>query len=306
MMIQDNNFNNNNINQNNFNMQGNGVNNVQLQNGQVNNLSSSVHTGFQKSNFNQNQMNNTMYSNSQYMQNGNDNLNNNSDKQKNNKKILLIFLLLVLVIVIVVVVVLVIVNKDNNKVGNENLSNDNSQIATDNETKENNTNGDTTSKDEELMDFMFPLIKMYCKVPGRYRILTNGRIAAVGGNDEYIATIWNGDKGSYNGNLEDILTYATVEYKEDVDKYLSPNIETENIKINTTEKVVVSGYDAAKFIGSFANIEGWSYQIYGYSMIIDERPTMFLGILRSEEQAHEDLEEMKDLVDLMVSTIYKK
>lgn len=146
---------------------------------------------------------------------------------------------------------------------------------------------------------------MYCMVPKKCTRKTNGRIVCTSDNKAYIATIYNGDKGSFTGNLANILEASAEKYAGDVNKYLSTNIEAEVLKAQTTENVTVSGYEAVKFSGQIKNIENGDYKIYGYSMIIEERPVMFLGILVSEDQADADLNAMKALIDQMAGSIFQ-
>lgn len=167
------------------------------------------------------------------------------------------------------------------------------------------TSVETDKDEEELQEIMFPLVEMYCEVPEEYSRKTNGSIAVTVGRDEFIATIFNGASGAYTGELEGILDFSAEMYANDVNKYLAPNIEAGELKAGTTEKVTVSGYDAVKFSGTVKNIGDGTYEIYGYSMIIEDRPVMFVGILCSEDQAKADLEEMQALVDLMAGSIYK-
>lgn len=159
-------------------------------------------------------------------------------------------------------------------------------------------------KEEKLEKFKFSQISVYCMVPENCARKTNGSIASTTDNKAYLATIFTGEKGSA-GSLADILTVSADKYASDVNKYLSTNINGAELKAQTAENVTVSGYDAVKFSGQIKNIENGNYQIYGYSMIIEDRPIMFVGILCSDDQAKEDLDDMKDLIDLMAGSIYK-
>lgn len=163
-----------------------------------------------------------------------------------------------------------------------------------------------TQNKEKLKDFMFPLAKIYCKVPETFGSKSEGKVVVATGKDEYIATICNASKGSYTGGLEGILPFLAKSYADDTSPFLEPNIKEESLKVSTTEKVTVSGYEALKFSGPVTNTSGGTYQIYGYTMIIDEMPVMFLGVLRSEDQADKDLKAMQELVDLMAGSIFKK
>ena len=159
-------------------------------------------------------------------------------------------------------------------------------------------------KEEKLEKFKFSQISVYCMVPENCARKTNGSIASTTDNKAYLATIFTGEKGSA-GSLADILTVSADKYASDVNKYLSTNIDGAELKAQTTENVTVSGYEAVKFFGQIKNIEDGTYQIYGYSMMIKERPVMFLGILVSEDQSDADLTAMKAFVDQMAGSIFE-
>lgn len=164
---------------------------------------------------------------------------------------------------------------------------------------------ETQNKEEgKLEKFKFSQISVYCMVPEQCTRKTNGSIASTTNNKAYLATIFTGEKGSA-GNLTEILTVSANKYANDVNKYLSTNIDGAELKAQTTEKVTVSGYEAVRFSGQIKNIEDGNYQIYGYSMIIDERPVMFLGILASEDQMDTELNGMKALIDQMAGSIFE-
>lgn len=162
----------------------------------------------------------------------------------------------------------------------------------------------TQDKEEKLEKFKFSQISVYCMVPEDCTRKTNGSIASTTDNKAYLATIFTGEKGSA-GDLADILVASSEKYASDVNKYLSTNIEAEVLKAQTTENVTVSGYEAVKFSGQIKNIENGDYKIYGYSMIIEERPVMFLGILVSEDQADADLNAMEAFIDQMAGSIFQ-
>lgn len=161
------------------------------------------------------------------------------------------------------------------------------------------------SQMEALEEMRFPGADVYCKIPKESGTKYEGRVAIVTGYDEYIATVCCQKSSDFSGEEEDVISYLAETYVTFVRKFLSPNIEAGALKASATEKVSVSGYDAVKFSGPVANTDGGTYQIYGYSMIIDEMPVMFLGVLRSEDQAQADLAAMQALVDQMAGSIYK-
>lgn len=188
------------------------------------------------------------------------------------------------------------------------LSNDNGnqvQPDTSHQTEVTEPSQSASNKEETLEKMQFPKMAMYCMVPKKYIPKTNGKIVCTSDNKAYIATIYNGDKGSFTGDLADILEASAEKYAGDVNKYLSTNIDGSELKAQTTERVTVSGYEAVKFSGQIKNIKDGKYQIYGYSMIIEERPVIFLGILVSEDQAVADLNSMKALIDQMAGSIFK-
>ena len=164
---------------------------------------------------------------------------------------------------------------------------------------------ETKKEEESLQEFMFPLMPMCCKVPEEYERETNRSVALAIKNDSFFATIYNGEQGSYSGELEGILQFVAEGYLFDTNIYLYMEIEEEELKASQVEAVTVSGYDAVKFGGPVKNIGNTFYEIYGYAMIIDNTPVVFMGILCSEDQAQADLEEMQELVDLMAGSIYK-
>ena len=163
----------------------------------------------------------------------------------------------------------------------------------------------TQNNEEALTKMQFPKMAMYCMVPEKCTRKTNGKIVCTTDDQDYIATIFNGDKGSFTGDMSDILTASADKYAGDVNKYLSTNIDGAELKAQTTENVTVSGYEAVRFSGQIKNIKEDNYKIYGYSMIIDERPVMFLGILASEGQVDTELNGMKALIDQMAGSIFE-
>ena len=142
----------------------------------------------------------------------------------------------------------------------------------------------------------------FCSVPESCVRKANRSVVSTTDSKAYLLTIFVGNKGDHNGNLEDILGAATETYERDVNKYLHSPIHGE-LKAETTEKVTVSGYEAVKFIGSTINMTNDANKIYGYSMVIDEQPVMLLGILVSEEQKDADLKTMQALIDQMAGSI---
>lgn len=164
-----------------------------------------------------------------------------------------------------------------------------------------------TEKTEVTLDsFRFPRTEVYCKLPDTYGRLTNGTVAATTGSDEFMATICVGDAGAYTADTAGIFNFMAKKYTNDVNKYLSPDAKEDGWNISSTKGTKVSGYDATQLSGTVSNTDGGTYQIYGYSVIVDEMPVMFVGILNSKDQAQKDLNEMKALVDQMAGSIYKK
>ena len=163
------------------------------------------------------------------------------------------------------------------------------------------------NNDEEMQmqQFMFPLVKVYCNVPEEYERVSRGCVALAIKNDAFVASVHNGDIGAYSGELEGILEFVAEDYLFETNIFLYKEIAAEELKASTVEAVTVSGYDAVKFGGPVKNIGNTFYEIYGYAMIIEDRPVVFMGILCSEDQAQADLEEMQELVDLMAGSIYK-
>ena len=170
--------------------------------------------------------------------------------------------------------------------------------------KEEITNTEAAST-EEYGKFQLPRMELYCNVPMESGSSTNKRVGVVTGYDAYIGTVFCGGAGEYTGDLEGILAYVAEDYVNDTASFLMADLDPAELKAENTQKVTVSGYDAVKFSSSVLNKSGNEYGIYGYAMIIEDRPVMFVGVLRSEDQAAADLAEMKDLIDLMAGSIYK-
>ena len=164
---------------------------------------------------------------------------------------------------------------------------------------------ETKKEEESLQEFMFPLMPVFCKVSEQFVRLTNGMVAIASGSDEYVLSIYNGFEGDYTGELEGLLAGVADFFVTDLNKYLSPNMDENTLKEITGAKTSISGYDAVKFDAPVKNKSDETYEIYGYAMIIDNTPVVFMGIHCSEDQAQADLEEMQELVDLMAGSIYK-
>lgn len=162
------------------------------------------------------------------------------------------------------------------------------------------------AEEEETNEFMFPLVEIYCKTPAEYGSLDNGSVAVTTGRDEFIVSICNGDEGSYSGDIAGVFEHMLVEYTIDVNKYLSPDADDQAWDLTATDGASISGYEATKLTGTVGNTEGGTYQVYGYSAIIEDRPVIFLGILCSEDQAQADMDTMTALVEQMAGSIYKK
>lgn len=162
------------------------------------------------------------------------------------------------------------------------------------------------AEEENLNEFKLPLAEIYCKVSDDYDRLTNGCVAVASGQDELIASICCGDEGSYAGSAKDIFESLVSDYTDDVNKYLYPEVEEGAWDLSVTEGATISGYEAAKISGTVTNLAGGTYQVYGYSAIIEDRPVIFLGILCSDDQAQADMDTMTALVEQMAGSIYKK
>ena len=158
---------------------------------------------------------------------------------------------------------------------------------------------------EEYQKFQLPRMEMYCNTPIESGATTNKRVAVVTGYEAYIGTVFCGGTDEYSGELEGILAYASDDYVNDVAYFLYSDLDAETLKAVSSERTSVSGYDAVKFAESVRTTSDKYYEIYGYAMIIEDRPVVFMGILCSEDQAQADLEEMQELVDLMAGSIYK-
>ena len=212
------------------------------------------------------------------------------------KKILCILIAVILLIIVVSGIYFKVMNSNN--IANEDIELNQSQIENSEEILPEESEG------VQLQKFMFPLMEVYCNVPEEYERDTNRGVAVAIKNVDYIATIYNGSENVYSGELEGILDFVAKDYLFDSNIYLYKEIEEEELKASSFESVTVSGYDAVKFRGPVKNVGGSTYEIYGYAMIIEDTPVVFMGILCSEEQAKEELKEMQDLVDLMAGSIY--
>ena len=295
-MYPDNNVNNNGLNQNGVNPQSNNINNNMQSNDQVNQFNN-----YQNMNYNQNLMNNNMYQGQPNMYVNNQQNSNDNNPNKSNKKMPIIIIVLALLALIIVIVVIFVSNTNNKSEGlDNNLSTENNVIPNNDGKEEGNNNN--IPPEEKLDKMQFPRMTKFFSVPESCIRRANRSVVATTDNKAYLLTVFVGNKGDHSGNLEDIITEVTETYERDVNKYLHSDIKGE-LKADTTEGVTVSGYDAVKFTGSTINITNDANKIYGYSMIIDNSPVMFMGILVSEEQGDEDLNAMKKLVDLMVNTI---
>jgi hypothetical protein len=290
-MNPDNNINNNGLNQNGVNPQSNNM----QSNNQFNQFNN-----FQNMNYNQNLMNNNMYQGQPNMYVNNQQNPNDNNPNKSNKKISIIVVLALLALIIVIVVIFVL-NTNNKSEGLDNNLSPENNVIPNNDGKEEGNNNDI-QPEEKLDKMQFPRMTKVFSVPESCIRRANRTIVATTDNKAYLLTVFVGDKGDHSGKPEDILTASTETYERDIIKYLHSDIKGE-LKADTTERVTVSGYEAVKFTGSTINITNDANKIYGYTMIIDNRPAMFMGILVSEEQGDEDLNAMKKLVDLMVNTI---
>lgn len=163
----------------------------------------------------------------------------------------------------------------------------------------------TEKEADSYQKFMFPLMEVFCKVPEEFGRTTNGNIAVATGCDEYILTICNGFPGDYSGDLEGMLSHFAVDFESYTAVFLLADLNAEELKNVSCEKTTASGYDAVKFGSTVKNKSDKNYEIYGYAMIIDNAPVVFMGVLCSDDQAKADLEEMQDLIDLMAGSIYK-
>ena len=169
-----------------------------------------------------------------------------------------------------------------------------------------NTKVTEPSKGVSYIDFQLPRTLMYCKVPEDCSMRSNAAVAICQNTTEYMGTVFCGDENAYTGELEGILAFLSENYVYGVNKFLVSKLNKENLVAKNTQRITVSGCDAVKFSGPITNNDGGTSEVYGYVMILETRPVVFLGIVDDKKQEQKDIDAMKALVDQMAGSIYKK
>lgn len=106
----------------------------------------------------------------------------------------------------------------------------------------------------------------------------------------------------YEGDLNGVLDTLMPVFGRAVKGYMRGTFTGNELKLAHSEKVTVAGFDSIRFQGTIYNNITDCY-IYGYTFIINGQPCMIAGVVASDEQEQELIDNVTRDADEMAKTI---
>ncbi len=234
----------------------------------------------------------------------NQDLNNQNLRQNKNNKIILIVIGFVILLIITVAIYFILSKKEQNNINNNQNSNSNTNVN-ENFNNNNSTNNsqDNNYNDDELNNTIkISGTNVYINYSSNLRFKKQSNsILFYNSNDALVGITFNTTK--YNGDLKNIINLLINDFINDSATSSSGNIYNQQFNLDDTVNVKINNNDGIKFWGMVENQGGWNCHVYGYALVVDEIPILFTGIVSSQEQSSDLIQEIENRVDAMVKTI---
>lgn len=109
-------------------------------------------------------------------------------------------------------------------------------------------------------------------------------------------------KDSYEGDLDGVLPLLMEKFENSVRGYMCGTIKGNELKLDSSEKVTVAGFESIRFRGKVYNNIVDCF-IYGYTFLVNDQPCMIVGIVSSDSQEQDLIDTVVQDVDAMAKTL---
>ncbi len=146
---------------------------------------------------------------------------------------------------------------------------------------------------------------VYVKYPSDWRLEDVYRGVVMYRDDARLVNVTYKKASSFDGALEDIVSYLSEAFVEGSYGYSQGSIYGHDIVPSTVERSTVAGYDCVKFEGIINN-DRWDCHVYGYGLIVEDLVIMITGLVSAKDQDADMIAEIDALTDRIAASIEVK
>ncbi len=151
--------------------------------------------------------------------------------------------------------------------------------------------------------------KLYYEYPDDMNVNRDEEVVLINNSEDYLFGIVYSSVDGYEEKLEDIIKLYGKTFTKNAASRTIGNIYDAEIKLASTEKIKIKGYDSIKFIGSVKNkgtVAGWDCYVCGYTYVIDGQPIMVIGLVSTKKQNVKLINDVSDITERIASSVRTK
>lgn len=157
-------------------------------------------------------------------------------------------------------------------------------------------------EDEETYVYQVPMEEIYCNYPAKLTYFTQSYTQLLfTGKDALVGLCFSFE--NYTGSLDEVYNFLMPHFLDDASTSSRCTLFGAEYQLNSSESVTVNGLDSCKFDVTVTCEEGWDCHVYGYSFVFDGIAYAVIGLVSTEEQASDMIEEYDGLVDQIAATV---